>query len=262
METRMQCSPKLHGEYVYFMREYINLGQMRENRTPGQANQQEVFLPHHGVIGADGETTGLRMVLDGSARGAKGSFLNNALFVRPGRTGQSFCDHCSVRDSPVCLHRGFGKDVSTNGNDGIVDSPSKSILEMDFGITFGVFALQTITYGTSFASYLASYLATRTLAQLARDNGINFPLADGAISKDFYVDDVLTGADALTGALELRNQLIQLCDGGKLKIRKRCSNHPSLLTNLSPEDLGEIHGFTRQRKDRLRNDTFWKKWTF
>ncbi|CAI6376215.1 unnamed protein product [Macrosiphum euphorbiae] len=92
-----------------------------------------------------------------------------------------------------------------------------------------VFTLQTVTYGTS----SAPYLATRT----THDDGFKFPLAATAVSKDFYVDDVLTGTDTLTEALELRDQLIQLCDGGKFKLRKCCANHPSLLKNLPLEDL-------------------------
>jgi len=79
-----------------------------------------------------------------------------------------------------------------------------------------VFTLQTVTYGTS----SASYLATRTLAQLAQDDGFKFPLAATSVSKDFYVDDVPTGAGTLTEALELRDRLIQLCDGGKFKLHE------------------------------------------
>jgi len=74
-------------------------------------------------------------------------------------------------------------------------------------------------------------------------------LAARAVSKDFYVDDVLTGADTLSEALELRDQLIQLCDGGKFKLRKWCANHPSLLNNLPLEDLGEIHEFIHERNN-------------
>jgi len=105
-----------------------------------------------------------------------------------------------------------------------------------------VFTLQTITYGTS----SVSYLATRTLAQLAQDDCIKFPLVAGVVNKDFYVDDMLTSADTLTEVLELRDKLIQLCDGGKFKLRKWCANHPSLIDNLPSEDLGEIHKFTHE----------------
>ncbi|CAI6376545.1 unnamed protein product [Macrosiphum euphorbiae] len=128
MERRMQCNPKLHKEYVHFMREYINLGHMKEDPTSGQAHPQE------------------------------------------------------------------------------------------------------------------------------------FPLAATAVSKDFYVDDVLTGADTLAEALELRDQLIQLCDGGKFKLRKWCANHPSLLKNLPPEDLGEIHKFTHERNSSSTKTlgTYWQ----
>jgi len=129
-------------------------------------------------------------------------------------------------------------------------------LERESGTTLKSFTLQTVTYGTS----LASYLATRTLTQLAQDDGDKLPLAARAVSKDFYVDDVLTGADTLSEALELRDQLIQLCDGGKFKLRKWCANHPSLLNNLPPEDLGEIHKFTHERNNSSTKSlgTYWQ----
>ncbi|KAL4120081.1 hypothetical protein QTP88_012820 [Uroleucon formosanum] len=136
MERRMQCNHKLHKEYVHFMREYINLGHMKEDPTPGQVHQWEVFLPHHSVIKADSDTAKLRVVFSGSARGTKGLSLNKAQFFGP------------------------------------------------------------------------------------KDDDVKFPLSARAVSKDSYVDDVPTGADILTEALELRDELIKLCDGGKFKLRK------------------------------------------
>ncbi|GFX24748.1 hypothetical protein TNCV_3345281 [Trichonephila clavipes] len=67
------------------------------------------------------------------------------------------------------------------------------------------FELSTVTYGTS-----APFLATRTLKQLALDETQNFPLGSSVVMSDMYIEDVLTGAETLLEAKELKNQLINI----------------------------------------------------
>jgi len=118
------------------MREYINLGHMKEYSTLGQAHQQELFLPHHSVIKADSETTKLRVVFDGSARGTKGSSLNNALLVGPKVQDDLFAITARFRIHRYVFTGDMEKNVSTNKNNEITDSPSKDILERESGTTF------------------------------------------------------------------------------------------------------------------------------
>lgn len=51
--------------------------------------------------------------------------------------------------------------------------------------------LNTMTYGTK----LTPYLAIRCLKQLGFDNIERFPQASSVILHDFYVDDMLSGAE-------------------------------------------------------------------
>ncbi|GFR30667.1 uncharacterized protein TNCT_371841 [Trichonephila clavata] len=50
------------------------------------------------------------------------------------------------------------------------------------------YKLNAVTYGTT----CAPYLATRTIQQLARDEGENYPLAAAVTIRDIYMDDILT----------------------------------------------------------------------
>ncbi|GFQ77605.1 integrase catalytic domain-containing protein [Trichonephila clavata] len=50
------------------------------------------------------------------------------------------------------------------------------------------YKLNTVTYGTT----CAPYFATRTIQQLARDEGENYPLAAAVSIRDIYMEDVLT----------------------------------------------------------------------
>ncbi|GAB0100721.1 hypothetical protein DMENIID0001_168050 [Sergentomyia squamirostris] len=66
--------------------------------------------------------------------------------------------------------------------------------------------LNTVTYGTG----QTIFLSVKVLLQLAKDEGHRFPLTAEAM-KDFYVDDIMTGAHTRSqGLLELQKQLIAL----------------------------------------------------
>ncbi|GBN61138.1 hypothetical protein AVEN_28390-1 [Araneus ventricosus] len=60
----------------------------------------------------------------------------------------------------------------------------------------------------------ASYLATRVLNQLTTDERKKFPLASAVALKDFYVDDVLSGAYNVSSALNLKQELNCLLKAG------------------------------------------------
>ncbi|GFW97257.1 uncharacterized protein TNCV_4784711 [Trichonephila clavipes] len=53
------------------------------------------------------------------------------------------------------------------------------------------YKLNTVTYGT----ICAPYLATRTIQQLARDEGEHYPLAASVTIRDIYMDDILTAKE-------------------------------------------------------------------
>ncbi|KAK9712252.1 hypothetical protein QE152_g24987 [Popillia japonica] len=58
------------------------------------------------------------------------------------------------------------------------------------------FELNTVTYGTT----AAPFLAIRCIWQLAEENKHEHPALANIIKSDFYVDDLLTGADDIEEA--------------------------------------------------------------
>lgn len=91
-----------------------------------------------------------------------------------------------------------------------------------------IFTLNTVTYGTS----SAPFLATRCLTQLADDKGENYPLAKIALKNNFYIDDLLTGSSTREQTLRLRHELMELLEKEKLPLRKWRSNDPTMLEDL------------------------------
>lgn len=60
------------------------------------------------------------------------------------------------------------------------------------------YRLLTVTYGTS----SAPYLVIKAMRQLAVNNQTEFPLDASITLRDFYVDDLLSGSNTLSEAIE------------------------------------------------------------
>ncbi|GFW73673.1 pro-Pol polyprotein [Trichonephila clavipes] len=93
------------------------------------------------------------------------------------------------------------------------------------------FRLTRIAYGT--ASALDP--AIKCLQQLALNEANNFPLASKATLRDFYVDDLMSGANSLSEALELQNQLTHVLSSNGLVLKKRVSNCNELLNSINSD---------------------------
>lgn len=96
-------------------------------------------------------------------------------------------------------------------------------------VTIGVFA--------------SSFAANMAVKQNAHDFAMTSPLAFEAVNQSFYVDDGLTGADTVEGAINLHRQLQDLFDPAKLLLRKWNSNESRVLQHISPEirDSRSVH---------------------
>lgn len=64
-------------------------------------------------------------------------------------------------------------------------------------------------------------------------------MASPVVLRDFYVDDVLTGADSLGECMKLQCQLKELLHQGGFTLRKWSSNCCQILSSLSPEDINK-----------------------
>lgn len=94
------------------------------------------------------------------------------------------------------------------------------------------YQLNPLTYGTK----PASYIATRCLKQLALENEINYPLASKIIRRDFYMDDLLTGASTIEDMVQLRDEIIAILASGHLNLYKWASN-----LNVIPNPNGPMN---------------------
>lgn len=68
------------------------------------------------------------------------------------------------------------------------------------------YKLLTVTYSTA----SALYLATRCLQHLAEQHESEYPAGSRCIKRDFYMDDLLIGADTVGEARKIRDEIIQI----------------------------------------------------
>lgn len=98
-----------------------------------------------------------------------------------------------------------------------------------------VYELTTVTYGTT----SGPYLAIKSLQQLAMDDGNKYPVGAKSTLRDFYVDDVLTGADTVEECRVLQTQLQSLLAGGGFTLRKWMSNSAAVLSQVERENISK-----------------------
>ncbi|XP_014294925.2 uncharacterized protein LOC106693143 [Microplitis demolitor] len=184
LERKFQQKPDVRDDYVTFLNEYISLGHM-SLANDQEAKNKGFFLPHHAVLKEDNVTTKVRVVFDGSARTSTGVSLNDTLMFGPKLQDDLFIILMRFRSHTYVLTADAEKmyrQVRVNYD----DAQYQKILYRAYSIEpIQTYVLNTATYGTT----SASYLAIKTLFKLAEDEQNNFPIAAQVLRRDFYVDD-------------------------------------------------------------------------
>ncbi|XP_045449127.1 uncharacterized protein LOC123657649 [Melitaea cinxia] len=88
------------------------------------------------------------------------------------------------------------------------------------------YTLNTVTYGTASAPYLATKCLV-TLSDLASQDNVK-----ESIRHDFYVDDYLSGSSSISGAVELCKTVKTILKSAKFNLRKWQSNNSQILKEL------------------------------
>ncbi|XP_022162437.1 uncharacterized protein LOC111028196 [Myzus persicae] len=231
IEKRLLSSPRLKIEYSKFMKEYEDLEHM--TRVKQCSNIKEnYYLPHHAVWREDSVTTKLRVVFDASCKTTSGVSLNDVLLKGP-----------CIQEDLINLLTRFRKhryamtaDISKMYRRIWVAPNHRTYQQIvwrpDPDQELQQFQLNTITYGT----VPASFLATACLHRLADEESNSYPDACNAIKQDFYMDDNLGGADSLQEAITLRDNIIGVLLKGGFDLRKWTASDPELLTGLANKE--------------------------
>ncbi|UYV65529.1 hypothetical protein LAZ67_3004603, partial [Cordylochernes scorpioides] len=186
-------------------------------------------------------TTKLRVVFDASCKTSNGKSLNDFFHVGPKLQQDIFKILIRIRTRPIAFSGDIKKmyrQVRINSRDCDFQrilwrkNPSEPLLD---------YRLLTVTYGLS----CAPYLAMRTLHQLARDKVSTFPVASKIVQTEFYVDDLLSGADTIEEATCHIREVNNLLYSAGFSLRKWRSNVPEVLSGFSEqvEDRHNLRDF-------------------
>ncbi|XP_058828052.1 uncharacterized protein LOC131687963 [Topomyia yanbarensis] len=248
LEQRLDRNPTLKKEYHDFMKEYLTLGHMCQTPKDDEQNFKGYYLPHHPVLKESSTTTKVRVVFDASAKTSTGFSLNDSLYVGPVVQDDLLSIILRFRTYLVAVVADIEKmyrQVSVHPS----DAPYQRILwRFNEADPIQTYDLLTVTYGLA----PSSFLATRTLQQLADDEGVAYPIAEPILRKGFYVDDCLGGEQSVEKAIQLRDELIELLQKGGFSLRKFTSNKLEVLHGLSPEQVGTQSSLTFTSQETVK----------
>ncbi|XP_065094714.1 uncharacterized protein LOC135715326 [Ochlerotatus camptorhynchus] len=233
LERRMERNPQLKEEFHQFIKEYLSLGHMRLVEADDE-NAPAYYLSHHPVIKEASTTTKVRVVFDASAKTFTGFSLNKALCVGPVVQDDLLDIILRFRTFLIALVADIVKmyrQILVHPDDTLFQRILWRFSKLS---PVQVYELLTVTYGLG----PSSYLATRTLQQLAEDEGAAYPNGGPALKKNFYVDDFIGGAQSVEETIRLRTELDELLKKGGFELRKWTSNRLEVLQGLNDEQFG------------------------
>ena len=193
------------------------------------------YLPMHGVSKESSTTTKLRVVFDASAKSSSGASLNDTLLPGPSLYPTLAAVLNRFRRHTI----GMTADISKMFREVSLSSDERDHHRFLFQEEDGDikdYRMRRLTFGVSSSPYLASQVLRRT----ADDHQIKYPKAARLI-KDFYVDDVLTGASTVEEAVSLRTELNSLLGEARMTLRKWRSSSKQVLDTI-PDELKEKDG--------------------
>ncbi|XP_062540830.1 uncharacterized protein LOC134208888 [Armigeres subalbatus] len=236
LERRLDTNPQLKLQYSEFIHEYLHMGHMEEVIGDEEdAALPQYFIPHHCVIKPDSTTTKLRVVFDASCATSTGVSLNNALMVGPTVQDDIISIVLRFRFHRIAIVADAEKMYRMVLQQWADRKLHKILWRDDRNESVRIFQLNTVTYGTA----SAPYLATKCLKRLAELDGQKYPEAAKILSMDFYVDDMMTGVDNEEEGVQLCSDMQQLLKGGGFNLRKWSSNCPAVLEKI-PAELQDV----------------------
>lgn len=225
-----RLTPSQLQSYKNFMSEYESLGHMSRIDEEKIGETPHCYLPHHAVF-KNGVTSKIRVVFNASKPTKSGKSLNDILMVGPTIQDELFdilirfrfyaigiCSDAEKMYRQIVVaeeHRQFQRIVWFNVENEVKD-----------------YELNTVTYGTA----PASFLATRAVQELAKQES-SLTVASPVALRDFYVDDLITGADSTENASALVGEMNELMNRGGFALRKWASNDTKVFDRLANIEL-------------------------
>ncbi|XP_012538966.1 uncharacterized protein LOC105838152 [Monomorium pharaonis] len=228
LERKLNRDTTLKAEYTRVIEAYKTLGHMSLVACP---RDDDFYMPHHAVIKQSSNTTKVRIVFDALTKSKDNVSLNDLLMVGPTVQEKLFSHLIRFRTYNYVITANIEKmyrQVLVYED----DRRHQMILWRE-NDEIKIYQLNMLTFGVS----SSPFLTIRAVQQLAVDDGHLFPKAAAVLKQHLYVDDLLTGANSVQKARELRDEIIALLRCGGFAIRQWASNDTRVVQNLSNNAL-------------------------
>ena len=227
LERKLTSILELRREYTKFMDEYLSSGHMQlvpkedESACDNTSNKLIFFLPHHAVFKENSTTSKTAVVFDASFKSTTGVSLNDMLMVGPTAQQDSVSIVLRFRMYTYAMIADISEmyqQIRVNPEDYDLQ---RILWRRSSDEPLKQYQLVIVTYGTA----PASFLATRCLNQLACEEASSYPLAAEVLSRDMYVDDLVTGSDNLSEVRRLQEEIhvIYILGNGGFALHRFCA---------------------------------------
>lgn len=227
LERRLANNRDLRTDYINFMKEYEVMNHMTECKNTLD-QQRGCYLPHHAVVKQSSITTKCRVVFDASSKTDSGLSLNEAQHTGPALQNDIFDILLRFRKYNYVIMA----DISKMYRQILINDDQRCYQKILWRSSpdekLKCFQLNTVTYGTA----SAPYLAVKCLKQIAEETKAKSPISSKIIADDFYVDDLLTGSDSAQEVIEIQQSVSKILANYGFELRKWLCNDKNVLNEF------------------------------
>ena len=220
LERKLKRDPELQKRYSDFITEFIDLGHMEKVPNSELNNPQNFCLPHRCVFKEDSSTTKLRVVFDASAKTTSGFSLNDCLMVGPKLQDDLFDILIRFRFFKVAMSADVAKMYRQVELQKCDRDFHRILWRFSGKKEIETFRMTRVTYGVA----SSSFHSIRFLSECGNFETTPKEVKE-ALQRDFYVDDILTGASSASKAKELQTGLIFTLKQAQFDLRKCVSSY-------------------------------------
>ena len=230
---RLMKGESILKEYDEVFRKQLEDGIIERVPHSEEGLSSRHFLPHHGVIREDKETTKLRVVFDGSAKdGVKDLSLNDCLEKGPNTTPHIFDILLKFRSYPI----GIVADVEKAFHQIVVSPKDRNMLRFLWFDDIGKQNPQIIQYQFCrlvFGLTPSPAILNETIHHHVTRYLLTEPVIAEILASGFYVDDFTSGAQTVEEGFNIYQKARYLMKQGGFNLRKWRTNSKNLQQKIN-----------------------------
>ena len=250
LHSRLKKDKDLLEEYNKVIQQQIDSGIIEA--VPDEDDYEGYYLPHHGVLKSERETTKLRVVFDGSAKPDINSpSINECLEKGPNLVPLLFDTIIKFRSYPV----GIVSDIEKAFHQIKICPSDRCMLRFLWfddakkdNPNIKQFQFRRLVFGLTSSPAILSTVIQSHLSQHEED-----PAVSQLLSESLYVDDLAAGADNDDEALQIYERSQEVMKKGGFVLRKWNSNSKVLQERIEKDEKHTPRSSADVEREKVNN---------